>query len=209
MKKTEATSRNKNSKKSLSISRLFPVIITICGLLGLLASFELTIAKIHVLEDPNFVPSCNINPVFSCQSVMSTSQAEVFGLPNSLFGIIAFSAIIAIGVGMLFGAKYNKRFWQLFQLGALAGLGGVVYLFYQGTYRIGAVCPWCALTWFSVITTNIYLLVWNIKNGFITVPSKLQKASDFLQENHLGILLLICIIVVSLILKRFWYYFGA
>lgn len=200
---------NKQSQARWSIVKLFPWIITLLGCMGMLASVELTAAKINVLKDPNFIPNCNINPIFSCQSIMSTAQAEIFGMPNSLFGIVAFTSIITIGVSMLFGAKYNKRFWQLFQLGALGGLAGVAYLFFQGTYRIGAVCPWCALTWVSVIAVNVYLTVWNIKNGFISVPKKLIPISKFVEGNHFGVLLLIYIIIVCLILKRFWYYFGA
>ncbi|MBP7767319.1 vitamin K epoxide reductase family protein [Candidatus Saccharibacteria bacterium] len=200
---------NKQYQSRWSITKLFPAIIVFFGLLGLLSSVELTAAKINVLKDPNFIPNCNINPIFSCQSIMSTAQAEIFGMPNSLVGIVMFTALITIGMTMFFGAKYNKRFWQLFQIGALGGLMGVVYLFYQGTYRIGAVCPWCALTWVSVIAVNVYLTVWNIKNGFIAVPKKLISASRFLEINHFGVLLLIYIVIVCLILKRFWYYFGA
>ncbi len=195
--------------KKLTVQRSFPFIVILTGFLGLVASFMLTVDKIKVLKDPNFIPECNLNPIFSCSSVMSQPQAEIFGIPNTLFGVIAFSAIITIGAAMLFGAKYNKRFWQLFQLGALAGLGGVIYLFFQGMYRIGAVCPWCALTWVSVIAINLYLLVWNITNGHINVPAKLKSFSKFLQTNHLGILISIYLVIVVLILNRFWYYFGA
>lgn len=195
--------------KKLTVQRSFPFIVILTGFLGLVASFMLTVDKIKVLKDPNFIPECNLNPIFSCSSVMSQPQAEIFGIPNTLFGVIAFSAIITIGAAMLFGAKYNKRFWQLFQLGALAGLGGVIYLFFQGMYRIGAVCPWCALTWVSVIALNLYLLVWNITNGHINAPAKLKSFSKFLQTNHLGILVSIYLLIVVLILNRFWYYFGA
>lgn len=194
--------------KKLTLNQSFPFVVIVTGFLGLLASFMLTVDKIKVLKDPNFIPECNLNPIFSCSSVMSQPQAEIFGIPNTLFGVIAFSAVITIGAAMLFGAKYNKRFWQLFQLGALGGLGGVIYLFFQGVYRIGAVCPWCALTWVSVIALNVYLLVWNIKNGNIKLPARLKSAGQFLQSNHLGILISIYLVIVCLILNRFWYFFA-
>ena len=53
---------------------------------GFLASFLLTIDKIKILKDAKFNPSCNINEVLNCKSVMISKQAEVFGFPNSLTG---------------------------------------------------------------------------------------------------------------------------
>jgi uncharacterized membrane protein len=195
-------------KKPKIFDRVLPWVIIVTGFLGLLASFMLTVDKFKILKDPNFIPECNLNPIFSCSSVMSQPQAEIWGIPNTIFGIIAFSAIITIGAAMLFGAKYNKRFWQLFQLGALGGLLGAGYLFFQGVYRIGAVCPWCALTWVSVIALNVYLLVWNLRTGNITLPKRFKSAGAFIQANHAGILLSIYIVIVCLILKRFWYFFA-
>ena len=54
-----------------------------------LASLTLTVEKIELLIDPSYVPSCSINPVLSCGSVMVTHQASVFGFPNPLIGIVA------------------------------------------------------------------------------------------------------------------------
>lgn len=197
----------KPTKKDL-FTKVFPLILIITGFLGLLASFMLTVDKIHVLKDPNYTPACDINPIFSCGSVMSQPQAEIAGIPNTLVGVIAFPVIIAIGAAMYFGARYNKYFWRLFQLGALGGLAGAGYLFFQGVYRIGVVCPWCALTWVTVLALNLYLLVWNWRYGFIPVPKRLTKVNEFLQANHLGVLISIYLLIIVLILKRFWYFFG-
>ncbi|NDG09878.1 MAG: Vitamin K epoxide reductase, partial [Actinobacteria bacterium] len=50
---------------------------------GFIASFLLTVDKIKILKDAKFNPSCNINEVLNCKSVMLSKQAEVFGFPNS------------------------------------------------------------------------------------------------------------------------------
>lgn len=68
--------------------RLVAVVLAVGGAIGFLAAFTLTVEKIALLKDPSYSPSCSINPVLSCGSVMTTSQAEVFGFPNPLLGIM-------------------------------------------------------------------------------------------------------------------------
>lgn len=203
-KKTE----KKTGLAALTLEKAYPFIVLVLGGLGLLAAFILTVDKIKLLKDPSFIPDCNINPIFSCGSVMKTQQAEIFGIPNTLVGIIAFSMIIAIAVTMLFGARMKPWFWKLFTLGAAGGLADVVYLFYQGIYRINAICPYCALTWTVVIALFVYSLAWSIRQGYIVFPKKLKSVSNFIATNHTGIILLSYIVIVVLILNHFWWYFG-
>lgn len=194
--------------KGLTLEKVYPFIILVAGSLGLLASFILTVDKIKLLKDPTFIPDCNINPIFSCGSVMKTQQAEIFGIPNTLFGILAFSVIITVAICVLFGARMKPWFWRLFTLGTAAGLAGVIYLFFQGIYRINAICPYCALTWVVVLALFIYGLAWNIRQKFIVFPKPFQKLANFIATNHTGILLLTYIGIIVLILNHFWYYFG-
>ena len=63
--------------------------VLIAGAVGLAAALTLTIEKIEILINPDYVPSCSINPVLSCGSVMITPQASAFGFPNPLIGIVS------------------------------------------------------------------------------------------------------------------------
>ncbi|MGB9251369.1 MAG: vitamin K epoxide reductase family protein, partial [Mycobacterium sp.] len=45
--------------------------VLIAGVAGLIASATLTIEKIELLVNPSYVPSCNLNPIVSCGSVMT------------------------------------------------------------------------------------------------------------------------------------------
>ena len=161
------------------IAKILPNILIVCGIIGLAASFMLTADKIHLLKDPSFDPVCNINPLFSCLSVMKTEQAEVFGLPNTLFGIIGFTAIITVGVMLKAGASAAKWFWQLFNLGSAGGIAAVAYLFYQSTYTIGAICPFCVAVWAVTIPIFIYATLYNFETGYLKVPAKLLPAEKF------------------------------
>ena len=72
--------------------------VLIAGVVGLVASMALTIEKFKLLLNPSYVPSCNINPIVSCGSVMTTPQASVLGFPNPLLGIIGFTVVVVTGV---------------------------------------------------------------------------------------------------------------
>ena len=65
--------------------------LVVGGIIGIFASIELIIQKIAVLSDPDFVPNCDINPILSCGSVISTEQASLFGFPNPVLGVIGFT----------------------------------------------------------------------------------------------------------------------
>ena len=61
--------------------------VLIAGVVGLAAAATLMVEKLRILENPDYVPTCSINPVLTCGSMMKTPQAEVFGFPNPLLGI--------------------------------------------------------------------------------------------------------------------------
>jgi len=206
-KKTTPKSSNVKTPKILLPNR-FAWFLIFVGVVGLIASTVLTIDKLHVLKDPNFNPACNINPIFSCGSVMKTKQAEIAGVPNTVVGLMAFPALMTVGVVMLFGARMNKRFWQLFQAVALGGLAGVVYLFFQGVYRINALCIYCLSVWIVGLALNWYTLLWNLSENFIVLPKKISTFKDWAISHHADVLVTIYLLLIFAILNHFWYYFG-
>lgn len=198
-----------SEKKTAKIftDRGFAILIIFVAIVGIIASLVLTLDKIHVIKDPNYNPACNINPVFSCGSVMRTGQSEIAGVPNTIVGLMAFPALMMVGVSMLFGAKYNKNFWILFKIVALLGLFGVFYLFFQGVYRINALCLYCMSVWVVVLLLNWYALLWNFKHEYFKPPNSMKKYSDFALKHHVDILIVFYLILTALILNHFWYYF--
>jgi uncharacterized membrane protein len=135
------------------INKVAPWLATIFSAFGLLVSFILSIDKIKILEDPAFVPSCNISPIISCGNVMKTWQSNVLGFPNSFIGLAAYGALLALSLAWLFGSKHSKI--VKFGMAALA-VGSALssyWLIYQSLYVIGDLCPWCSLLW--VTTTPL------------------------------------------------------
>jgi uncharacterized membrane protein len=132
--------------------------ILIAGVIGLIASATLTVEKIELLLNPAYVPSCNLNPIVSCGSVMTTPQASALGFPNSLIGIGAFAGVLAVAKVPL-----PQWYWVGMTLGTLAGAGFVHWLIYQSLYRIGALCPYCMVVW--VATISLLVVVASIAFG--------------------------------------------
>jgi len=194
--------------KHWKIERALPWILIIGGVLGIICSFIITQDKFKLLENPHFVPSCNLNPVVSCGSVMSSKQGAVFGFPNPFIGLSAFAVLVTIGMAMFAGAKFKRWFWIGLQIGTLLGVAFVHWLFFESVYRIHALCPYCMVVWVVVITTFWYTLQYNLKTGIIKTPGFLTGTENFIRKHHLDLIILWFVVITALILRQFWYYFG-
>ena len=95
----------------IGASRAFGWMLMITGAAGVLAGWVITIDKFHLLEDPNFTPGCSLNPVVSCGNIMKSEQAAVFGFPNPMLGLVTYAMVVAVGAGLLSGARYRPWFW--------------------------------------------------------------------------------------------------
>jgi uncharacterized membrane protein len=197
------------TKKPLTLDRTWPYILTIGGLIGFVAAFELTLDKIQLLMDPNFVPNCNLSPLISCGSVIKTHQAAVAGFPNSLMGIFGFAIVVTIGMALLAGLEQRqlKRwFWLGLETGTILAVGLLTWLQYQSIFTIRALCPWCMVVWSITIPIFWYTTLMNLRTGVIATPVSLEKFVAFLQRHHGDILFSWYAIIILIILNHFWYY---
>lgn len=121
--------------------------VLIAGVIGLVASMMLTVEKIRILLNSAYVPSCNVNPIVACGSVMSTPQASVLGFPNPLLGIVGFTLVTVTGVLSVAEVSLPQWYWIGLAVGTLAGVGFVHWLIFQSLYRIGALCAYCMVIW--------------------------------------------------------------
>jgi uncharacterized membrane protein len=195
-------------RSRLTLDKVLPYILIVAGIIGIIASFALTYDKIHVLIDKGYEPSCNINPILSCGSVMKTEQASLLGVPNTVFGLIAFSMLLTFGFLLAGGAKVKRWVWIGAQLVATLGVIFMHYLFFQGVYRINAICPWCFVVWMITIPTFWYITLYNLQGKNIRLPNRLQTSSHFIQRHHGDILLAWYLIILGILLQHFWYYWS-
>lgn len=129
------------------ISKPLKWLLTLGGAVGLWASAILTIDKIKILQDDNYISNCDINTIFSCGEIVNTAQASVFGFPNSLIGIATFSVLITLGILSLRSVELPK--WVLLGVASGSGVATVFvsWLAYQSIFVIGALCAYCIVAW--------------------------------------------------------------
>ncbi|WP_329065707.1 vitamin K epoxide reductase family protein [Amycolatopsis sp. NBC_01480] len=179
------------------MSRPLAWLYTIGGALGLIAAVTLTLEKIERLKDPSYVPSCSINPVLSCGSVMDSPQAAAFGFPNPIIGVAAFAVVVTFGVVLLTGYEPPRWVWFGMQLGATFGVVFVHWLIFASLYRIHALCPYCMVVWVVTIAIFWYTTLHNLSG---------TRIGGVLRRVHSGILALWYVLIVALILQEFWSY---
>jgi uncharacterized membrane protein len=125
----------------------FAIFLIVAGILGWWAAFSLTLDKILVLQNPEADLDCNFSVIVQCGKNLGSWQGAVFGFPNPLIGLGGFVAPIAVGVGLLAGARFARWFWIAFNVGIAGALAFVIWLISQSIFVLGTLCPWCMLVW--------------------------------------------------------------
>jgi uncharacterized membrane protein len=195
--------------KTIRLDKAIPWILIICGTIGLICALIIMYEKVAIMQNPSYVPSCNLNPTVSCGSVMQSKQSHAFGFPNPFLGMVGFPVVITTGVVLLAGAKKLKRwYWLGLQAGTIFGVFFIHWLFFQSAYRINALCPYCIVVWLMTMTLFWYVTLYNIQTGVIRLRGRLQQAGYFVRRHHFDIAGLWALVITSLILHHFWYYYG-
>jgi len=173
------------------------VVMLACGIIGLVASSALVLERIELALDPNYVPSCSINPILSCGTVMKTEQASFFGFTNTVLGLPAFAVIITTGVLALGRVKLPRWYWIGQTLATTLGFIFVNYLAFQSIYRINALCPYCMVVW----TVTPIILVLSFRQALGR-----GRVSTALRDGAWVVLVVWYAIIILMAGERFWYY---
>lgn len=184
--------------------RLLPWILAVSGAVGLLAAFTLTVEKFELATNPSYTPTCSINPIVNCGSVMDTPQASAFGFPNSLLGIAGFAALLAVAVMM--GPRPALWVMAGLQAGLTAAVVFVHWLIFQSLYRIDALCPYCMAVWVVVVVAFWYVSVRNADH--YCPPGRARRGLDAVVTVHSLVPVLWVLAVIALITERFWWYWS-
>lgn len=199
-----------NPRAGWTLERFLPWLLIFGGLVALIASVMLATEVFDRLKDPNYTPVCNLNPILSCTNVADSAQAHAFGFPNYFIGIAGYAMVAGLGVAMLAGARFKTWFWRLVEAGMLFAFGFITWLQFQTLYRIGALCIFCMIVWAMTGPLFWYTTLYNLGAGHAPkrFTSKFARAINLARRHHTDILVLWFVIIIALILKRFWYYWS-
>ncbi|MGI9164241.1 MAG: vitamin K epoxide reductase family protein [Mycobacterium sp.] len=184
------------------VSRASAWWILTAGVIGLISSVTLVVDKIAMLKDPTFVPSCSINPVVACGSVINTPQASVFGPPNPLIGVAAFSVVIVTGVLAVAKVALPRWYWTGLMIGTGLATAFVQWLKYETLYEIGALCPYCMVVW--AVTIPLFVVATSIA----LQPLAGNRVARTLYDWRWPLVALWFTAVILEILVRFWDYWS-
>lgn len=174
------------------------------ALLSLVASLVLSIEAVHLAANPQASLSCSINTVVNCATVSLHPSASFLGFPNSFLGLIAEPVVITVAIAGLAGVKFPRAFMYAAQIGYTIGFVFAYALLYISFFIIQALCPWCLLV--TITTTFVFFSMtrYNIREGNLYLPKKIQHALKKLIEKDYDKLLLwtlIVVIVAGIIVK--------
>lgn len=150
----------------MTASRATGPVLLVGGLLGAVAALVLLVEKIALLENPDYLPSCTIDAVLTCGSIMRSAQSEVLGFPNPVIGLMAFPVVAAIGA-LALRTPVPGWCWLTLQFGATAGVAFVGWLVAQSVGVIGALCPYCMVVWAVTITIFWFVTAENVTRGHL------------------------------------------
>jgi len=169
------------------------------GLIGLIASFVLTLDKLELLRNPDYVPACDLGSIVSCSNVMKSSQSEIFGFMNPLLGLVGFTIVITLGVVLFARVDLPEWIWAGMQIGTIAGLVMIHWLAFESLYRIGALCPYCMVAWSVTLPIFFYVTLRNLRAWIPGSP-----LTGFLRDWHALILTLWFLAFAAAIFFRFY-----
>ncbi|HVI60576.1 MAG TPA: vitamin K epoxide reductase family protein [Candidatus Saccharimonadales bacterium] len=197
------------SIKNWTLPKALPWILLVGGIIGYLCAFIIMYDKVQLADNPDFRPSCSLNPVMSCGDVMKSGQANTFGFPNPFIGLGAFPAMAVVGLAMLAGARFKRWFWLALYGGYGLGTAFAYWLLLQSVYRIQALCPYCLAIDVVMTATFWYLTLYMVDQRHIRLPKgRARQAYGWIRRHHLDILIAWFLLIIAVILNHFWYYYG-
>lgn len=138
-------------------------LIATIAILGIINTAYITITKLMGGET-----AC---PTSGCEQVLSSEYAYIFGLPLSLFGLLAYVAMAAFALAPMainpdrnkeLRAKVDNWTWLLLFAGATAMMVFSGYLMYimatqfVALYGIASICIYCIVS--AIFATTLFLL---------------------------------------------------
>lgn len=174
------------------------------SLLSLLAAFVLSTEALQLAKNPDAQLSCSVNIVFNCATVARHPTAEMFGFPNSFFGMMLEPIVITVAIAGLAGIRFPRKFMFAAQIGYTLGLLYALYLFSISFFVIQALCLWCLLVTLTTILVWFAITRYNIRERNLYLPPRADtylRAGIKKDYDKLAMLSLVSLLIVAILIK--------
>lgn len=194
----------KKKQDNLSHKWVFGTMLAF-GIIGLAASFVLSMEEFHLLKNPDTILSCTFNLVLNCATVMKTWQASVFGFPNMFIGLMGFPLVIMIAALGLSNVKLPRWFYISAEIGIILWTLFAYWLFFNSVYVIEVLCPWCLVVTFTMTMLSATITHYNLRENTPNLTHVTdKKVQSFLKKDYDKLAVAIWIVVlVSLVVIKF------
>jgi uncharacterized membrane protein len=174
----------------------FALALIALGVIGGIAAFALTVEKFALLADPTGALGCDFSPLVQCTTNLESWQGSLFGFPNPILGLTGWMAPVVVGAAILAGARFDRWFWIVFNLGVAGAMALVIFLSITSIFVLGTLCPWCMVTWVVTIPTFLIVTLRNLRTATIPLPPRLQAFADS-AYGWIPIISFICYLVIA------------
>lgn len=196
-------------KEKFTVERIYPFILTIGGVLGLVAMTWQAIERINMLKNPTQGLSCNLNPIVDCSGVLSDRLAAVLGFPNAFLGMIFFTILATSGLMMLSGTKFTSWYRHFVMVVLSILLLFSIWFFGVSLYVLGKICVFCVVGWVVSVPMFWYGLLYYLQTANGRIKDTTAAFTKFGLKYHLDVLIMTFALMFFLFLFRFRdYYFN-
>jgi uncharacterized membrane protein len=148
----------------MRVARWVAPVSTVLALAGVGVSTYLTVA--HYTDPTGELQFCSGTGTVDCGAVTTSAQSTFLGVPVALLGLLWFAGMLALCLPVAWRAEIRSV--HLARLvGAIGGIGFVLWLIYAELIIIGAICVWCTVA--HVIAFALFVVV------VLTTPALLAE----------------------------------
>ena len=145
------------------------------ALIGLALGANLAYLHAQLTTHSEYTSWCNINSELTCDLVLGSEYAYLFGGPIAYWAVLTYAAVAAAAAAVLTSARASRRRQMATGLFAVAiwSVALSLYLLYVSLVVIGALCVLCS----GLYVVNLALLVSTaLLYSAVRVPARQQEA---------------------------------
>ncbi len=153
------------------IAGWIPLVATGVALLGVGDAIYLTLTHYN----PAAIPLvCSSHGLVNCAKVTTSAQSEILGIPVAVLGLAYFVAMVGLNLPQSWRAGGPIGAWlaRVRLVGAVVGMGFVIYLVYTEVLIIGNICEYCTIIHGLAFLLFLLVAVGSNQRGLGRVPNR-------------------------------------